>query len=147
MRIPKKFNVAQENIECACKKDSHHCMIADALQKAIPSARFIMVDMQSIRFSDIDKARRHIFLTPPEAQQALIAFDQGQEVKPFVVSLNPFQGFSRPMRSHVKGYRRSKKKYPKRQKGEDLKRYMPSRFREYGVRKLGKALRTGAREE
>lgn len=122
-------HVSQEHIAGAVCKDSHRCMIADALQAQIPSAKYIMVDTQSVRFSNVDTGRRFVYLTPIEAQAALLKFDAGEKVKPFSFTLS--RGFSRQMRVRAPGFVPSKKKYKR-----SGTRLMPSRQREYGLRSI-----------
>lgn len=79
------FAVTAEHIAAGIPKDSAHCMIADALREAMPNADLISADLATIRFTDRLAGRRYIYLTPIPAQQALIAFDQGEPVEPFHV--------------------------------------------------------------
>ena len=76
-------NVDADTIEAATVRSSSHCMIADAVRKSLPSVRSVQVDLQTIRFTDPKSNRRYIYLTPPAAQRALIAFDQGERIEPF----------------------------------------------------------------
>jgi hypothetical protein len=85
------FDVTREQIATAIPRDSGHCMIADALAAAIPQARFISVDLATIRFTDLAAGWRYIYLTPYVAQQALLAFDQGDEVQPFRIRTSAAQ--------------------------------------------------------
>lgn len=79
------FEVTAETIQTSIARDSSHCMIADALQQAMPNASYITVDLATIRFSDTTAGWRYIYLTPRAAQEALIRFDQGEPVEPFAV--------------------------------------------------------------
>ncbi len=128
-------NVTQENISGAVVRDSHRCMIADAIQKQIKGAKYIMVDLQSIRFSNTDKSERYVYFTPLAAQRALIAFDQGKrdELKPFKFTLH--SGTTRQIRSHAPGWKPTARKTKQTRKRKPT-RYMPSRYREFGVRQL-----------
>jgi hypothetical protein len=48
--------------------------------------------LQTIRFTDPKKAQRYTYLTPPIAQDYLVAFDQGQFLEPFLFNLtSPIQ--------------------------------------------------------
>lgn len=87
-----KVVVKPEHIAEAVPKNSNHCMIADALEESYKGngkkklkreASYVHVDLQTIRFTDIDKGVRYTYLTPPRAQAALLAFDGGQKPKPF----------------------------------------------------------------
>lgn len=79
--------VTPEIISDSRKRDSSHCMIAEAVKKVVPDARNVSVDLQTIRFTDRDKGLRYIYLTPRSAQVALVQFDQGIEVEPFSMRL------------------------------------------------------------
>lgn len=79
--------VTQHEIDTAVPRDSGHCMIADAVKRAIPHAKGISVDLQSIRFTDREKNLRYTFLTPRSAQLALLDFDAGRKPEPFAFQL------------------------------------------------------------
>ena len=82
-----RVSVGKEQIENGVAKNSQHCMIADAIKAACPKAQYILVDLQSIRFTDKSKGKRYIYMTPAIAQHNLIRFDRGDAVKPFSFSL------------------------------------------------------------
>ena len=84
-----KIRVASEQIDTICRRDSHHCMIADSVKLAIPEAQYILVDVQSIRYTIPGKATRYCHLTPLTAQRAIVAFDRGKKVEPFTFTLPP----------------------------------------------------------
>ena len=75
--------VTQDVIDTSTQRDSSHCMIADAIQKQLPNVRFISVDLATIRFTDTIAGKRYVYLTPRTAQEALLAFDQGEKPDPF----------------------------------------------------------------
>lgn len=79
--------VTDELIDTAVPKDSEHCMIADAIKAAFPSAKSIAVDLATCRFSDPDKGLRYIYLTPRFAQAALVDFDEGRRPQAFQFEL------------------------------------------------------------
>jgi hypothetical protein len=79
--------VTGEIIEKSVRKDSSHCMISDAVAAAVPDAKFISVDIQTIRFSR--GKFRYTYLTPRKGQVELIKFDQGEEIEPFSFQLRP----------------------------------------------------------
>lgn len=81
------LQVSEEIIEQAVPEDSGHCMIADAVREAYPDARFISVDIQTIRFTDRGKGERYTFMTPRAAQRALLLFDHGLKPAPFSFQL------------------------------------------------------------
>jgi len=71
------IHVSLDSIKTAMRADSAHCMIADSIAAQIPDARNVSVDLATIRWSDPAKGVRYIYLTPRNAQELLIAFDQG----------------------------------------------------------------------
>jgi hypothetical protein len=62
-------------------------MIAESVKKAFPEAKFVSVDVQTIRFTDGSKNLRYTYLTPRVAQIAIIQFDRGEMPDPFSVRL------------------------------------------------------------
>lgn len=86
-RAPKlDIQVGDSHIDQAIPQDSQHCMIADALKEAIPTARRVAVDLATIRYTDPASGRRYIYLTPRPAQLALLDFDHGVRPEPFGVA-------------------------------------------------------------
>src|SRR5688572_22178065 len=69
-------NVTQEMIDRSMVKDSSHCMIAETVRAAVPSAQYVAVDIQTIRFSDPKRRLRYTYLTPRIAQVPIVQFDQ-----------------------------------------------------------------------
>lgn len=132
---PCRVVVKKEHIQHAVRRDSHHCMIADAIQAQHAWAKFVVVDVQSIRFSNTETGRRYIYLTPPRAQRALLDFDKGKTPKPFTFTMQ--QGHDRQMRVRMPSMQ--KRKPHGRKRNKTPKRYMPARFREMGVRQLAGA--------
>jgi len=78
-----QVHVTQEDIETALPKNSGHCMISDAIKRALPEATSIGTDLQTIRATLKDKGRRYIWLTPRVAQNGLVKFDAGIQPTPF----------------------------------------------------------------
>jgi hypothetical protein len=83
-----KITVTKEHIDKAIPRDSHHCMIADAIHDVM-DVQFVLVDTQSIRYSVKGENLRYIHLTPLSVQRALIRFDQEKPIKPFTFILPP----------------------------------------------------------
>ena len=81
--------VRQVDIEAAITSDSGRCWVAQAIRRAIPVARNILVDLQTIRYTGRENIRR-TYLTPRTVQVALVAFDQGRSdlLKPFSFTLD-----------------------------------------------------------
>lgn len=71
------LDVTPELVNVAVQRDSGHCVVADALKTAVPSARNVSVDLQTIRWTDLASRRRYIYLTPGPLQVILVNFDQG----------------------------------------------------------------------
>jgi hypothetical protein len=82
------LSIDRETIEASTRRKSSHCMIAEAIKRAIPRATGVSVDLQAIRWTDPDLQLRYIFLTPREAQVALLHFDRGQTPEPFEMKLS-----------------------------------------------------------
>lgn len=81
--------VTQKIINESVQADSSHCMVAEAVKAAYPNAKYVSVDIQTIRFTDKEKGKRYTYLTPRKAQEQIIAFDQGfdDELVPFQMTL------------------------------------------------------------
>lgn len=82
-----KIIVTKAYIARAIPKHSRLCMIADAIKGARPQARNILVDLQTIRWTDPTTGTRYFYLTPHLAQQRLLEFDLGRAVQPFTFAL------------------------------------------------------------
>jgi len=131
-----KIQVTKRHIETACQRNSHHCMIADAIADGVDGAKYILVDLQSIRWTDKQVKERYVYFTPPAAQDAIIAFDRGKKCQPFVFTLsnpkikNTQRGSKRDTRKSHRG-----KRYPGDMKRESRVAY---KDREYGIRRFKK---------
>jgi hypothetical protein len=143
-----KITVTRDHIDRAIKGNSHRCMIADAIRAAIPKARFILVDLQTIRWSDLNSDEREFYLTPAVAQQAIVAFDQGEKVDPFSFTLHE-KVRARKVRREWKGnpkvlaaaqarYNRQRTRIAKLKFKAQMRRNRmnPARDREFGIRRL-----------
>ncbi len=84
-----KVKVTKSCINNAVRKDSHHCMIADAIHQADPEAKYVLVDLQSIRWTNLRTRKRYFCLTPTLAQCRLLKFDMGKDVQPFGFTVHP----------------------------------------------------------
>jgi hypothetical protein len=69
--------ITPKQYEQAKQSHSGACLVADAIREQYPNLTTVSVDMATIRASDRERGERYIYLTPPEAQQALLFFDQG----------------------------------------------------------------------
>ena len=74
------------------RRNSSHCMIAEAVKMTLREAGIryscIAVDIQTIRFTDLDRKERYTYLTPRIGQHYLVDFDQGAEIPAFTFRLN-----------------------------------------------------------
>ena len=89
-----KIEVTAENIACAIPANSSHCMIADAVKSSLGKKMRlskVLVDLQTIRFTDLKTKRRYICFTPRVGQRAIALFDQGIKPEPFSFKLKPAQ--------------------------------------------------------
>jgi hypothetical protein len=95
VQFPKgKIRVEKDVIDKACRANSRHCMIAEAIRDQIKGATNISVDLMTIRYSDPKKGLRYTFHTPRVAQKALVEFDMGRPVPAFVFQLKGGQATS-----------------------------------------------------
>jgi hypothetical protein len=78
-----EVDVTTEHVNDAERENSGHCMVAEAIKSALPEARTVMVDLQTIRFSLFEKGIRYIYLTPRPVQEKLLNFDLGEPTGPF----------------------------------------------------------------
>jgi len=121
-----RIDVTQEHIKTASKRNSHHCAIADAVLDCVKDATYILVDLQSIRWTNKEIGERYIYLTPPIAQKLILKFDRGIKCHPISFQLNNprimksmKQRKLNPSRSHSAGetLRRSRVAYKDREFG------------------------------
>jgi hypothetical protein len=83
-RAPRvRINVTEGIIDVSEQRNSSHCMVAEAVKMAVPGAKGVSVDIQTIRWTDPAKPLRYIYLTPRKVQAAIIRFDQGSHSEPF----------------------------------------------------------------
>lgn len=81
-------SVEQDIIDQSERRDSSHCMIADAIKTTLPDVSNVSVDLATIRWTDRKRGVRYTYLTPPLAQRALVNFDQGLTAEPFTFRLH-----------------------------------------------------------
>jgi hypothetical protein len=94
-----EIHVTEEDIDAAMPQNSKHCMIVLAIRRAVPSAIKILVDIQTIRWTDKKKGLRYIYFTPDKALIALVQFDYGLKPKPFSFRLRGAQIVSARIRT------------------------------------------------
>jgi hypothetical protein len=66
-------------------------MIAEAIKEQNPHFERILVDLQTIRWTNPRTGKRYVCLTPEVAGAALVAFDQGHGIEPFAFSVRTTQ--------------------------------------------------------
>lgn len=89
--IGRRIYVTQEMIDEAIRNNSGHCMVADAIKAAIPEARMVTVDLQTIRWSNPLKRLRYMVLTPRSVQVYIVNWDLGNKPAPFSFVLREAQ--------------------------------------------------------
>lgn len=132
-----RFEITKEHIADAKRRDSQHCMIADAIQ-ARTDAKYVLVDVQTIRWSNLKKGKRYVYLTPPEAQRAILAFDQGKRVEPFSFTVdNPVHVWAvSRFKANTEATRRARAKYERTGRKRAKRKPVVTREREFGMRVL-----------
>ena len=86
--MPKKtyrIEVTPLDIQKAERNNSYKCVLAQAIQRTIPEADRIMIDLQTIRFSL--EGYRFQYLTGPQEADYVVSFDAGDQLKPFSFNL------------------------------------------------------------
>jgi len=128
-----KIHTTRKHIETAIERDSHHCMIADAVKSRNDDASYIAVDLQSIKFTSKKTGERFTFLTPPKAQMNIIRFDQGKkDIEPFNFELNtPVIVRNKSRNARNNKARSHKRKYTK---SGNNKGKVVMRERKFGIR-------------
>lgn len=79
-------NLTQSDIDKALKNHSSRCVVATAIKRAVPNAKRVEVDMQTIRWSAEDEEgnnERVVYVTPMSVMDYIVAFDAGDELLPF----------------------------------------------------------------
>lgn len=125
-----KVKITKDCIKNAVKRDSHRCMIADAVRAAVPDARYISVDLQSIRWSNMKSGKRFTAFTPRIGQHKLLDFDQGHSVQPFEMEVTPVSTRKVGWKPNHPTSSRKGKKY----KSTGKKVYRARKERQFGLR-------------
>lgn len=83
--------VSEEAIKSAIIGLSGHCMITKGIRETaeINGYKWVRIssDLQTIRFSDLDRRLRYVYLTPPGVAEMLSYFDLGIKPDPFTFVL------------------------------------------------------------
>jgi hypothetical protein len=66
-------------------------MIAEAIKEQNPHFARILVDLQTIRWTNTTTGKRYICLTPEEAAAKLVDFDQGRPIEAFTFDMRIVQ--------------------------------------------------------
>jgi hypothetical protein len=99
------IEVTPDLLERATKRDSQHCMIAEAIKRKDPRRYTqVYVDLQTIRWSDKKTGKRYTALTPTVAAQLLVDFDQGKPLEPVAFAAKVIKISSRATRNHTAKY-------------------------------------------
>ena len=84
----KEITISKRAIEEGIAGHSGHCLFAESIKDAIPGAKYVSVDIQTMRFSLPEKRERYTYLTPYSVQREIINFDQGHISKAFTFRLS-----------------------------------------------------------
>lgn len=106
-----KVQITANEIKNGTACDSHHCMIAKAVQVAYPGAQYIQVDTQSIRFTDLVRGKRYTYLTPRKAQRHIVAFDQAGDDPRKLAKLEPLSFHLVDGRAKMAGFNATHRSY------------------------------------
>jgi hypothetical protein len=101
--------VEQHAIDHSIPRSSSHCMIAETIRRLLPDATGVAVDLSTIRWTDPRKALRYVYLTPREAQVALIDYDRGNSIQPFAFKLHRAVQVTRGNSVRARAWRERKK--------------------------------------
>jgi hypothetical protein len=85
------INVTQSDIDMAMPKESRHCMVALAIHRDVPSATHVLVDIQTIRWTDKAKGLRYTYMTPAKVIATMLAWDEAIKPAPFSFRLRGAQ--------------------------------------------------------
>ena len=130
--------VTQKHIDDAIECDAYHCMIADAVTESFPGKRakrqasYVSVDLQTIRFSDLDKRQKYRYLTPRRVQKMILDFDAGRKdaIKPMTFTIEEGQVYATGWRAQRAP---SSKRTPSRTPTGPRKTPMPPQMRRFGL--------------
>jgi hypothetical protein len=126
-----KLSIGEDQRQRAVASNSGACLIADSIKAQYPHLSNVEVDMATIRATDKEAGERYTYLTPPDAQHVLLAFDQGwpnptQELTiRAAVHIRPI--FGSPKRAEDRAERLSKIQ-EKVDRGEDLTSHEKTTF-------------------
>lgn len=80
-----RVDVTAEHIRDGRKRNSRACMTAQAVIDICAArgvkADNVHVDLQTIRFSDLAKRQRYVYLTPQIVQRSIVRWDQAEKNK------------------------------------------------------------------
>ncbi|PWT77541.1 MAG: hypothetical protein C5B60_02600 [Chloroflexi bacterium] len=150
------YEVTQEDIDNGIANDSFYCPISNAINRTSPYLHRVQTDLASIRWSDLTKRKRYVFITPDIAQQFIIQYGEGK-ARPFTLKLpiaaqivemrpkirTPEQKLRRQELEQLKRKRKARQKKTMNREGTIIGgRIMPTlnrqRYRQYGVQVLMK---------
>jgi len=101
-RSPKiDVEITDDLWDTAVASNSGGCLISDALMRQHPQFTSATTDMATIRFTDREAGVRYTYLTPPEAQHILLAFDQEWDKRYTAIKLESYGGTSPAVQGHA----------------------------------------------
>jgi hypothetical protein len=72
-----RAKISELSLALAQRGNRGHCAIAHSLAMEHPNYRYIKVDRDQIRFSDVDTRLRHVYRTPRKEQRFIDEWDAG----------------------------------------------------------------------
>lgn len=79
--------ITPEIVNRAVYKDSHRCMIAEAIKEQYPYVTNVTIDAAFIRYTIPERGQRFIHITPSIAATLLVKFDQALAIEPVTFRL------------------------------------------------------------
>ncbi len=83
-----ELSVTQKNINEGCRKNAALCAVAHAVLDRCPQATFINCSLREISWSNPRTGERSRYFPTAATAAAIIAYDRGDKVKPFMARLN-----------------------------------------------------------
>jgi hypothetical protein len=88
--VSQSFRLTQEDIDFGVAADSYNCALVRMIQRTIPSAVYVRVNMKEMSWSDEKTDERYFYPTPPRLVNKVIKpFDSGETeaLKPISITL------------------------------------------------------------
>jgi hypothetical protein len=81
------ITLTEEIIKESTQRDSKNCMVAETIAATVPNASNVVVDAATIRWSDLDKGLRYVYITPNVVRDSILRFDLGMDIEPYAFVL------------------------------------------------------------